>query len=106
MDRICKAQTRAAGEDSEQYIKIHDKMQRCGKNAAEWGINQGDDRHCAISVEERCEADQGKVSVELKQIKETNGNWKEEQSNDKRKESPQPSDVCVRREHGAQVRGL
>ncbi len=56
-------------------------------------------------VEERCEADQGKASTELKQIKETNGNRKEEQSNDKREESSQPSAVCVRREHGARVRG-
>lgn len=36
--------------------------------------------------EERYEANQGKVSTELKQIKDTNGNWKEEQSKDKREE--------------------
>lgn len=56
-------------------------------------------------VEERCEADQGKTSTELKQIKETTGNRKKEQSNDKREESSQPSAVRVRREHGGRVHG-
>ena len=37
-------------------------------------------------VEERYEADQGKASTELKQIKETNGSRKDEQSRDKRQE--------------------
>ena len=37
-------------------------------------------------VEERYGADQRKASTELKQIKDTNGNWKEEQSKDKREE--------------------
>ena len=56
-------------------------------------------------VEERCEADQGKASTELKQIKETNGNRKEKQSNDKGEKLSQQSAVCVRQEHGARVRG-
>ena len=51
-------------------------------------------------VEERYEADQGKASTELKQIKDTNGSRKEEQSKDKREEWFQASAVCGRREHG------
>ena len=35
----CKDQIHIAGEDSEQYMKIHDKVQRCGKNAAGWRID-------------------------------------------------------------------
>ena len=57
-------------------------------------------------VEARCEANQGKVLTELKQIKGTNSNRNEEQSNDKREKSSQPSAVCVRPEHGARVCGL
>ena len=47
-------------------------------------------------VEEGYEADQGKASTELKQIKDTNGSQKEEQSKDKREERFQASAVCGR----------
>lgn len=57
-------------------------------------------------VEVQYEADYGKVLTELEQIKETNGNGKEEHSKDEKKESSQPPAVYVRRRHGARVRGL
>ena len=51
-------------------------------------------------VEERYEADSGKASIELKQIKDIKANQKEEQSKNKREERFQPSAVCGQRKHG------
>ena len=40
MDRAdCKDQIHVAGDDSEQDMKIHDKVQRCRKSAAGWRID-------------------------------------------------------------------
>ena len=47
----CTDQRRVAGEDSEQNMRIHDKVQRCGRmlRGAEQVKYQMDDRHYAIS---------------------------------------------------------
>lgn len=56
-------------------------------------------------VEQRCEADQGKAPTEKKQIKEPEGSQKREQKQDRQRKFSQPAIVCIRRLHGAQVRG-
>ena len=42
-------QIHVAGEDSEQDIEKHDKVQSFEKSAAGWNIDQENDIHCTIS---------------------------------------------------------
>ena len=80
----CTDQIHVAGEDSEQDVKIHDKVQRCGKNAAGWMKRM---TYTVLShVKEQYKAHQGKASTKLKQIKDRNGSRKVERSKAKREE--------------------